>query len=258
MVRLVLCFLFFLSASLIRAGQIAQNEFTVLQLDKQSQELLPFYLKHSPVEAPANSDENVKFEPLAQGITAHLTEVGLLRGNAIFAIRYLSDSRLTDGNARAVGMVVLCARSSSDSRQLFSPLIVGWGEDDGLVEDLSISPLRQFGDFSFFWVRRDYSGSANFTGRTAITATKSDPLPHAYRLFDESDPLAELRKQGWTLWHRGNFFDEDTLTWHYHLYRDPAKTPAKDEYPHAMAEVKYEFRDGKLRAAKVAFSRESE
>ncbi len=67
-----------------------------------------------------------------------------------------------------------------------------------------------------------------------------------YPIFASCDPLADLTEQGWEVWHRGNFFDEETLTTFYHLYRDPAKAATRDEYPHRRVRVRYTFRDGQL------------
>jgi hypothetical protein len=232
------------TSTFLRAAEGPQEEFTLLQLDKQPTEALPFFVRRAPVEAVASPTEPTKFEPLPEGITAHLTEVGHLAGRRLFAIRYLADSRLVHGNDGAVGFVLLCSVQSDPPR--FAPLIVAWGEDEGIIDDYSVSPVRQFGDFSFVWVRRDYSGTADSIGRTAVTAPNATTPLRAYPLFADTDPLAELFKQGWELWHRGNSFDEETLTWHYHIYRDPTKATQKDEYPHRQLRVRYKFRDGKL------------
>jgi hypothetical protein len=232
----------------LRAAEEPQEEFTLLQLDKQPTEALPFFVRRAPTEAVTNPNEPTKFEPLPEGITAHLTEVGYLAGRRLLAIRYLADSRLVHGNDGAVGLVLLCSVRSDPP--LFAPLIVAWGEDEGIVDDYSVSPVRRFGDFSFIWVRRDYSGTAHWIGRVAVTAPDATTPLRVYSLFAETDPLTELTKQGWELWHRGNGFDEETLTWHYHIYRDPAKTSQKDESAHRLMRVRYKFQDGKLRPEK--------
>jgi len=221
----------------------------LLQLDKQQPQSLPFFIRHAPTEPIESPDKPVAFGPLPDGVTSHLTEVGYLAGRHLFAIRYLSDSRLLSGNNGAIGFVLLCC-TKEDPPQ-FAPLYVAWGEDEGFVDDYSVSPVRQFGDFSYIWLRTDTSGTANTIIRTAITAPDAQTPLQAYEMFADTDPLAILEKQGWELWHRGNYFDEDSLTWHYHIYRDPAKGGTNEDYPHRLVHVGYSFRDGKLRPGKI-------
>ncbi len=246
--RLCTIFLALVASTCLRAADEGQEEFTLLQLDKQPTETLAFFVRRAPAEAVSSPTEATWFQPLPEGITAHLSDIRYLAGRQLFAIRYLADSRLMQGNDGAVGLVLLCSVPSDPPR--FAPLIVAWGDDEGAIDDYSVSPVRQFGDFSFIWVRRDYSGTANSIARMAITAPDPTTPLRAYPLFADTDPFDELIAQGWKLWHRGNHFDEDTLTWHYHLYRDPAKATQKDEYPHRQIRVRYKFRDGKLHPEK--------
>jgi hypothetical protein len=248
MLRCCFILLALIASTCLRAADESQEKFTLLQLDKQPTEALPFFVRRAPSEPIAGPTEATKFESLPEGITAHLSDVGYLAGRRLFAIRYLADSRLVHGNDGAVGFVLLCSIQSDPPR--FAPLIAVWSDDEGVIDDYSVSSVRQFGDFSFIWVRRDYSGTANSIGWTAISAPDATAPLRAYPLFADTDPLAELTKQGWELWHRGNHFDEETLTWHYHLYRDPAKATQKDEFPHRHVRVRYKFRDGKLHPEK--------
>lgn len=229
------------------AAEQTQDEFTVLQIDKQPSEPLSYFVRHAPVEAPDGPEAAAKFGPLPEGITAHLTEVGVIEGRHLFAIRYLSDARLAHGNTKAVGLVLLC--STPPTHQRFAPLVVAWDEGE-VVDDYSVSPVRRFVDFSFVWLRREFSGSGKMVGRMAITAADASSPLRARSLFAEADPLADLVKEGWVMWHRGNYFDEERLTWHYHLYRDRAKVEGKDESPHWSVRIRYEFRDGKLHPGK--------
>jgi hypothetical protein len=248
--RLLLLFILFGSVWL-RAADEPEEEFTLLDLEKQPAEALPYFLRHAPTEAIEEPKTPAKFEPLPKGITAHLSEVGYVAGRRLFAVRYLADSRLVHGNDGAVGLVLLCSvQRDLSAPPRFAPIIVEWSEDEGGVEDYSVSPARQFGGFSFVWVRRTYSGTAATVDRTAITAPDATSPLRAYSLFADTDPLAELKKQGWKLWHRGNHFDEETLTWYYHLHRESAKDAEKDEYPHRAVRVRHKFRDGKLHPEK--------
>src|SRR5688572_29953991 len=118
-------FLLALFASVcLHAANEPEQEFTLLQLEKQPTEALPFFLRRAPVEAVTSPNEPTKFEPLPEGITAHLAEVGHLAGRRLFAIRYLSDARLANGNVGAVGLVLLCSVELDADR--FAPLIVVW------------------------------------------------------------------------------------------------------------------------------------
>lgn len=238
-----------LYSSCLLASEDSQEAFTLLNLDRQKIDSLPFFVRHMPAGAATSSDQSIEFKPLPKDISAHLIEVGYLGGRSLVAVRYLSDERLVHGNSGAVGLILLCSVQSDPPK--FAPLIVEWDEDGEIIDDFSVSPIQQFDDFSFIWVRRDYSGTANTIDRTALIAPDTSSPPRAYPLFSDQDPLAELAKEGWELWHRGSFFDEETLTWHYHLYRDPTKASSKDDYPHRLVHVRYRFRDGKLFPDKV-------
>lgn len=220
-----------------------QDEFLVLQADKQSPESLSFFVRHSPVEIPEKSDQAVRFEPLPNHITAHLSELGYLAGRQLFAVRYLSDTRLSQGNVGAIGFVLLCSVSSSPTRLV--PIIADW-EEEGATDDYSVSPVRQLNGVSFVWVRRDYSGNANFIGRMAVSAPDANSPLKAYPMFADTDALADLKKQGWNLWHRNNYFDEESLTWHYHLHRESKEASGKEQHPHRQIRVRYKFHEGKL------------
>src|SRR4030095_6667153 len=109
-----------------QAADDQQDEFTLLQLAKQPAESLSYFVRRAPVDAPDNPEQPTKFEPLPDGITAHLSEVGYLVGRRLFAVRYLADARLNLGNDGAVGLVLLCSISSEPPR--FAPLVVAWGD----------------------------------------------------------------------------------------------------------------------------------
>lgn len=218
-----------------------EDVFTVLEISKQPKETLPYFIHHAPAETPGSVNVSAKFQSLPEGVSAHLTEIGYLSGRELLAIRYLTDARLANGNSSAVGLVILCGVQSDPPR--YSPIFVAWdaGEE---FDDFSVSSIHHFGDFGFIWVRRDNKGTSDQIDRVAIRAADvSSPL-RAYPLFaDDTHALDPLTKHGWELWHRGHFFDEDKLVWHYRLYR-PAT--AKSEAEHRRVQVRYKFRNGKL------------
>jgi hypothetical protein len=243
-----LCLLLLASIGCIRGVAGQSSEFTLLQLERQPHETLSFFVHHAPAGEPASPEQAAKFAPLPTDITAHLTDAVNLAGRRLIAVRYMSNKRLERGNTGAVGLVLLCGDPADHSK--FAPLIVA-GDGGGVIDDYSISAVRKFGEFQFIWMRRVYSGTARFVGRVAISAPDASSAFRVYPLFADDDPLIEIKKLGWEVWTRGNYFDEESLTWHYHLHRRPAKTVNEEENPHRYVRVRYEFRDGKLRPGKA-------
>jgi len=239
------------AASMLPAQDLSEN-IVVLQIDKQRVEPLTFWIRHAPEASPQQATETVKFRPLPDGVTAHLSEIGQFGGRRFLAIRYLSYSRLVHGNTGAIGLLILCSDAQQQDR--FVPLIVEWdGGEFPATEDFSISTVKNFGDFFFFWVRRHYSGNSHVTKRIAVAKTDSSEQPEKYDLFDKTDPLENLQKAGWSPWFRGNFFEEDTLTFHFHLYRDVNKETPQSHTEHRFIRIPYIFRDGKLVPGKIEF-----
>jgi hypothetical protein len=182
---------------------------------------------------------------LPAGHTSHLASLGHLGGSRLFSVRFLSDERLNHGNTGAVGMVVLASTPSDQTK--FVPLIVAGGEDGGVIEDYGASEVRLFGTTALVWVRKEYSGNARFVNRMALVADITGGIPITLcNPFDATDPLAALKKQGWKHWTRGNYFDEETLTWHYHLHKGPDPKKPGEEYPHRYYSVRYTYKDGKF------------
>ena len=216
--------------------------FLLLSRSKQAPQLLPYFLKHAPTKAPKTAEEAVTFGDLPAGQSAHLAELGHMGGSRMFSVRFLSEERLNYGNAGAVGMVVLA--STPEDQKMFVPLIVVSG---GVTDDYIATEVRAFGTTALVWVRKQYSGTGGFVDQKALMAdsesgnqiTLSDPL-------DATDPLADLKKQGWELWHRGNGFNEATLTYHFHLYKEPDPKKPGNEYPHRRYKVPYTFKNGKF------------
>lgn len=233
------------SLLIARGADESQEEFLVLNLEKQRRENLTYYAHHAPTEEPGNSEEPAKFEPMPKNFTAHVARIGFLTGRDLVAVRYLADASLKLGNDNATMLVILCADAEHQAEYL--PLVIAWGEQVG--GDLTVSPIRKLGDFEFIWVRREYSGKAHAVARTAIAAADVNSPFRAYPLFDQKDPLAKLRKEGWEMWTSGHFFDEEKLTWFYRLYREPDKMKP-NESAHRRVSVRYKFKDGKLRPGK--------
>lgn len=233
-----------MGTTLLRANLEFQEGFTVLQFEKQKTETLPFFINQAPSQELVQSDQTLKFRSLPKGITAHFSDMDSLGKLRLHVIRYLSDSRLMNGNTGAVGLLILGATPENQTR--YAPIAVAWHEDEGSVDDFSVSPIQQIGNLSVIWLRKYYSGSGHHIEQSTIVASEENPMPHEVELFDDSNPLAKLQSQGWETWHRGNYFDETTLTWHYHLHRDPSKAPKKDEEAHRFVRVRFKFKDGKL------------
>ncbi len=189
------------SLLIARGAGESQEEFLVLNLDKQPRENLAYYAHHAPTEEPGNSEESAKFEPMPKNFTAHVTRIGFLTGRDLVAVRYLADASLKLGNDNATRLVILCSDAKHQAE--YSPLVIAQGEEVG--GDLTVSPIRKLGDFEFIWVRREYSGKAHEVARTAVAAADVNSPFRAYPLFDQKDPLAKLRKEGWEMWTSSTF-----------------------------------------------------
>jgi hypothetical protein len=238
-----------LSSAVLNARNEPDDVAMLMHLDKQQPQALSFFVRNAPLEVVTSPDKPVKFGPLPNGVTAHLTNVGHLAGCQLFAIRYLTDTRLENGNDGAIGLLLLCSVKNAPNQ--YAPLYVAWGADEGLVDDYSVSEVRHFKEFSFIWLRTDTSGTADTILRTAITAPDAQTPLHEYEMFADIDPLTKLEKQGWEYWHRGNYFVEDSLTWHYHIYKDPSKDKKYTGPPQRLVRVRYTFRKGKLYPGKI-------
>jgi len=218
--------------------------FLLLNKAKQLPEPLSFYLKHAPSLSPKSADEKASLVPLPQGMTAHLSELGNLSGSRLFSVRYLSDERLDRGRLGALGIVVLSSTPENPMR--FVPLIVAGGTDPDTIEDYSASVVHEFGKTDVVWVRKEYSGSAHHVHRMALT---NGEAAGEFRLFDpfaDSDPLAALKKEGWKPWTRGNYFVEETLTFHHRLWRAPDPKKPEDGPSDRYVRVRYSWKDGKF------------
>ncbi|MFO1483505.1 MAG: hypothetical protein U1F71_09130 [Verrucomicrobiaceae bacterium] len=239
--------LLFLAISSLGHGFTNEDAFVVLKTDLQTAHPLDFYVHHEPESAPEKPETVVEFKPLSLGITAHLTDLGYLPGRRMISIRFLSDEKLKHGNDGAVGLMVLCSTPSDQT--LFVPVIATGELDIGTIYDASASNVKELGKTRrIIWVSIHYSGTGGFVDRIALTADDVDKPLRAHSIFAKTDPLADIKKQGWELWTSGNGFNEETLSAYHHLYWDPAKGPAQGN--HWFMSVPYEFRDDQLHPGK--------
>lgn len=241
--------LLFLAISSLGHGFTNEDAFVVLKTELQTAHPLDFYVHHEPKSAPEKPETVVEFKPLSQGITAHLTDLGYLPGRRMISVRYLSDERLKHGNDGAVGLLVLC--SMPDAQTQFVPVIVTGELDMGTIDDATASKSRELAKTrSIIWVSIHYSGTGGFVDRIALTADDVDKPLRAHDIFAKTDPFADLKKQGWEFWHRGNGFNQDTLRGYHHLYWDSEKGAPPNGDNHSFMTVPYEFRDDQLHPGK--------
>lgn len=222
----------------------SNGEFVLLDRTKQSPEPLTWYLKHAPVNAPKSADEKANLAALPPGVSAHLAELGNLSGSRILSVRYLSDERLKNANAGALGLLVLASVPGNQAH--FVPLIVAGGTDPDTIADYSASLVRTFGTTGLIWVRREYSGNARFVHRMALSHGEAAGDFRLFNPFANNDPLTALKTQGRELWTKGNYFDEETLDFHFHLHKKPDPKKPDGDYPHRYYRVRYTFKGGKF------------
>jgi hypothetical protein len=231
--------LLFLATASLSYGFTNEEAFVILKTELQIAHPLNFYVHHEPVSAPAKPETVVEFQALPQGITAHLSDLDYLPGRRMMSIRYLSDERLKHGNDGAVGLLVLCSTPSDP--KAFVPVIATGELDIGTIDDASASKARALSKTRrIIWVSIHYSGTGGFVDRIALTADDVDKPLRAHDIFAKTDPFADIKKQGWEFWHRGNGFNQETLSGYHHLYWDPKKGPAKGN--HWFMTIPYEFR----------------
>ena len=170
----------------------------------------------------------------------------------VFAVRYLADDRLRQGNAGAHAILIIVSNGGAGEEQhRYSPIYFTSG---GATENHDASEVKTFGDFSFIWVRRHYSGTGRFVDRITLALKKEGGGFTRYELFENlDDSWKKLGLEGWEVWSRGNWFDEATLTDHLHIYRPPKKTLGEVNQVHAHIRIPYKFKNGKLVPQKAIF-----
>lgn len=240
--------LFLVTASLAHAFT-NEEAFVVLNTELQNAHSLDFYVHHEPIAAPAKPETVVEFQALTKGITAHLSDLDYLPGRRMMSIRYLSDERLKHRNDGAVGLLVLC--STPSDQKAFVPVIATGELDIGTIDDARASKARELSKTRrIIWVSIHYSGTGGFVDRIALTADDVDKPLRAHDIFAKTDPFADIKKQGWEFWHRGNGFNQETLSGYHHLYWDSQKGSPPNGGSHWFMSVPYEFQDDQLHPVK--------
>jgi hypothetical protein len=213
---------------------------------------LDFYLNHEPV--PTTEDNQAEptrltWSPIPADHKANLEYLGNLGGD-VYAVRYLDEKRLRIHVTSAHAILIIANPYDHDYK--FSPVYFTTG---GATEEHDASQVKELGNLKFIWIRRHYSGTARDVERIALTFEDGDYV--RYQLFSSEDFWKQygFDDDGWKTWHRGNWFDEETLTDHFHIFRPPIKSRGEVTDVHARIRVPYKFKNGKLVPKKTVFEK---
>jgi hypothetical protein len=95
-------------------------------------------------------------------------------------------------------------------------------------------------------LRMHYSGNARTVLHRALVYDSKAENFQTIDPWEGPDPLADLKKQGWELWTKGNLFDDETLTFRFHLHKKPDPKKPGEDYPHRYYRVASTFKGGKF------------
>jgi hypothetical protein len=219
-------------------------------------EPLSYYLKQHPTRPSAEKPRELEWESMPPGKHPQFQRLGDFAGRTVIAVRYLVAERLEEGRVSAAGVLILA--DAPEDYPKFTPVYFLEEEPD-VIEDYAATTVRKIGGREMFWLRVEAAGNSGDQNHFAISL---DPKTGKFAGWDlleakpgeeegENDPLKAFKAKGWEIWHRGNYFDEETLTQYYNLYK-----PESDKGEEQQVKVPYTFKNGKLRPGKAVVVKE--